>query len=174
MSFLRFAIAILCISTFAFVSCSKDEEKPANQLDRASLINKTWVTTGTAIKYDGKTYSYGTEQTLTDISFLFKDNGEVIISADNDDDTSTWVLENKTIKIKDDEGTFDLVVNELKDKTLTIDLAKNLDPTKNPETLSIAEQNGFELAYALLLGREKIDITKSNKTVDVMLTLISK
>ena len=177
MSFLRSAITILCVSTFAFVSCSKDKDDASNPIKRSDLVNKTWIGNGVDVKVDNKTHSLEGDSEISTITMLFKDNGEYAGIEDGEELSGKWSLTDNVLKLNIDGYEENINITSLDGKTLKLMVGEKLDISKNPADYMNLENEDF-VAYLLgftVLAEKKVDITKvNNKQMDVILVMKAK
>ncbi len=183
MSFLRSAVAILCISTFAFVSCSKDDEKPDNQINRTELIGKVWRTYSYEIKLDDKAYTVlvdSPKNKTTNYPILYQDwtfseNGTVTAKdEEGDEETSTWSLANNKLSIDYSIEDTELKVEapiSIEGNLLKYKLADNVDLNKKEDSFTASESLA---ALYLLQATLRDQLPVSQNTKRMSLTIIYK
>lgn len=175
-STLRTSFATLFIASFALLSCSKDKNEPQTTVTRANLVNKNWNLSRAEVTYDSKVYSftnrsYGIQDRL---GLQFKENGDASFINAGYAQKGTWSLEGQTVKIKFPSNYFmDFNVTDIatKDSTMTIALAKNISPSDTVAMKLETNHLAYSVAFALMAQNQSIQINKSNKPVDVTLTM---
>lgn len=173
MSFLRSSLAILCISTFAFVSCSKDEEKPDNQIQSSNLMNKAWVGNSIDVKIDGKNYTANADKNLSFGQFTFKEDGTfTLISPDDENISGKWTLNNNSLKLTYFNTDFTFTIGKLDSKDLSFIMGKDIDLTKDEDKYSFGEQLALIFALPVLMN-DDVNVDEAKK-MDVTLNLKAK
>lgn len=179
MSILRSSIFFLVLSTFFLISCSKDKNEPDNAATRAQLINKSWITTSLLVKHNGKDYSLNgstAEQAGASMGagkFVFNENGEFISSDEDGQETKgKWELNDSNLKVTNDGESILFTISSINEKSLVLDMAKNLDLSKDDSKWTEQEMVAYLLGSMVLMKNPSVDLSKG--TMDVSLGLTAK